>query len=204
MTQDTGLPDAFAGRRRSVVEALRSHPIIAAVRDLRALPYALSTPIQVVFLMTGDIFTIGDAVGSVQKAGKTAVVHIDLLKGLAMDREGMLFVARSVRPNGVVSTKLQLLQSARKAGLATVQHLFLIDTHAFETGVQHIRQFRPDVVEVMPGLMPRVVRDLSQEIDVPIVAAGLIRSFAEVREALDAGAVAAVVGFQDLWALKLT
>jgi glycerol uptake operon antiterminator len=190
--------------RGPVLESIRSHPIIAAVRDLRTLPHALSTPVQVIFLMTGDIFTIGDAVASIRAADKTAILHIDLLKGLATDREGMLFVAQNVKPDGVVSTKQQLLHAARRVGLLTVQHLFLIDTQAFETGIQHVHQFGPDVVEVMPGLMPRVVRDLTRRIDVPLVAAGLIRSFAEVREVLEAGAVAAVVGYQELWNLTLS
>jgi glycerol uptake operon antiterminator len=58
-------------------------------------------------------------------------------------------------------------------------------------------------IELMPGLMPRVIRDLKQATDKPILAAGLIKSVAEVQTALDAGATAAVVGKQELWDLEL-
>lgn len=187
--------------RDDILSAIRAHPIIAAVRQPESLDHALAAPPGVIFLMTGDILTVQETVERIRDAGKRVMVHVDLLKGLAADREGILYLAKEIRPDGVVSTRIHLLQSARKAGLLTVQHLFMIDTHALETGVSHVRQFGPDIVEVMPGLMPRVVRDLSRMVDQPIVAAGLITSFAEVEAVIDAGATAAVASREELWDL---
>ena len=193
-----------ADTRQDILSAIRGHPIIAAVRQPESLDHALAAPLGVIFLMTGDILTVRKTVERIRDAGKRVMVHVDLLKGLAADREGILYLATEVKPDGIVSTRSHLLQSARKAGLLTVQHLFVIDTHALETGVNHVRQFGPDIVEIMPGLMPRVVRDLSRMVDQPIVAAGLITNFAEVQAVIDAGATAVVVSHEQLWDLTLT
>jgi len=184
-------------------ESLAAHPIIAAVRDLSLIRVAIESPVKVVFLMTGDALSVGDAIRDLQRSGKTVIVHIDLVKGMAADKEAVQFIAKTSPPDGIVSTKLQILQATRKAGLSAVQQLFLIDTQAFQTGVRHVSEFRPDAIEVMPGLMPRVIRDVHAVADAPIIAAGLIKSYGEVREALDAGAVSAVVGAHELWGLDL-
>jgi len=192
-----------SSRQSSIVARLEEHPIIAAVRDLDDVGRAIASPVRVIFLMTGDIFTVEATVRDFRAADKAVVVHIDLLKGLASDKEGILYLCEVIKPDGMVSTKSHLLQTAQKVGLATIQHLFVIDTQAFDTGLRHVREFNADAIELMPGLMPRVIRDLKQATDKPILAAGLIKSFAEVQTALDAGATAAVVGKRELWELEL-
>lgn len=183
--------------------AISAHPIIAAVRDLNHLADAIESPVRVVFLMTGEILSVGDAIRELQKAGKCVVVHVDLIRGLSSDKEAVRFLARTAAPDAVVSTKLQLLQATRKEGIAAVQQLFMIDTQAFHTSVRHVSEFRPDAIEIMPGLMPRVIADLASEVGIPVIAAGLIKSYSEVQSAIDAGAVAAVVGDRTLWPLAL-
>ncbi|MNI99461.1 Glycerol-3-phosphate responsive antiterminator [compost metagenome] len=62
-----------------------------------------------------------------------------------------------------------------------------------------IRQNQPDAIEVMPGLIPRVIRELRQELDTPIIAGGLIKHPEEVEAALNAGALAVSAGNKGLW-----
>ena len=52
------------------------------------------------------------------------------------------------------------------------------------------RQFRPDVVEILPGAMPKVLRQLTAFSPVPVIAGGLIHDKEDVIAALDAGAAA--------------
>jgi len=182
---------------------LRAHPIVAAVRELSLVREALESPVRVVFLMTGDALSVGPAISDLHDAGKQVVVHIDLVRGVAPDREGVQFLARTARPDAIVSTKLHVLQAARRENLQTVLHLFLIDTQAFNTGIRHVEDFGPDAIEVMPGLMPRVISDLGAAVNPPILAAGLIKTYAEAQQAINAGAVAAIVGAHRLWGLWL-
>ncbi|MEW9670600.1 glycerol-3-phosphate responsive antiterminator [Ammoniphilus sp. 3BR4] len=182
-----------------VNELLEMNPVIAAVRDVAQMEMALQSPVEVIFLMTGDIFSVRPCVEKTKDYGKSIFLHIDLIKGVANDKEGIKYLAREVKPNGVVTTKNHLIQAAKREGLIAVQHLFLIDTHAFDSGIRNVLELQPDAVELMPGLMPRVIREFSEAVTYPIITAGLIKDKREIQEALNAGARGVAVGTRELW-----
>lgn len=182
---------------------VKNNPIIAAVRDVNLIEKAVLSPVETIFLMTGDIFSIERCVETSRKHNKSIFIHVDLIKGIANDREGIKYLAKKVKPDGIVSTKNQLIQAAKKEGILTVQHLFMIDTHAYENGFRNISDIKPDAIEIMPGLMPRVIREFHEKIDCPIITAGLIRHPDEVREVVEAGAHGVAIGEPELWDLRL-
>ena len=55
---------------------------------------------------------------------------------------------------------------------------------------RHFSQESADLVEVLPGLMPKIIRRLCQSTGKPIIAGGLISDKEDVTGALSAGAVA--------------
>lgn len=60
-------------------DALDNSPIIAAIKDMAGLKKCLTCDSQVIFILFGDICNIADIVDKVKAAGKTAMVHIDLI-----------------------------------------------------------------------------------------------------------------------------
>lgn len=179
------------------------NPIIAAVRDIKRMEEAGKSPIECIFLMTGDILTIEDCVKTARSYKKSIFLHVDLIKGVANDTEGVKYIAQRVKPDGIVSTKSHLIRMAKKEGLFAVQHFFLIDTHAYETSIRSILETEPDAIEIMPGLMPRVIADIKIKTEYPIVAAGLVKSRREAKKVIDAGAHAVAIGEPELWTLNL-
>jgi glycerol uptake operon antiterminator len=175
------------------------NPIIAALRRAEDLEAALSSDIDCVFLMFGDINGCGAAVSLLKDAGKSVYVHIDLIKGLSSDREAVEFVAKRSFPEGVVTTKGHLIKEIRKFGMKAVHQLFMIDTQAFQTGVKSVLASSPDIVEIMPGLMPRVIREWKAECAAPLVVAGLVKSRDEIDMMLGSGCDAVAVGDARLW-----
>jgi glycerol uptake operon antiterminator len=180
---------------------IKNNPIIAAVRDVSLMEKAVLSPVETIFLMTGDIFSIEHCVEMSRKYNKSIFLHVDLIKGIANDREGIKYLSKKVMPDGIVSTKNQLIQAAKKEGLLTVQHLFMLDTQAFENGVRNFSNVKPDAIEIMPGLMPRVIREFREKIDCPIITAGLIKHPNEIREAVEAGTHGVAIGDPALWNL---
>lgn len=65
------------------LDALEVSPVIAAVKDDEGVDACLKSESQVVFILYGDICTIPEIVFKVKAAGKLAVVHLDLIHGLA-------------------------------------------------------------------------------------------------------------------------
>lgn len=178
---------------------LRGAPVIAAVRGQEALERAVRSPVRVVFLLGGDPFTLPGRVAMAQDAGKLAFVHLDLVEGISRDAAGVQWIARSIRPTGVLSTRAPLLKAASGEGLLTVLRIFMVDASSLATGARMVKGCRPALVEVMPGLVTRAIRRLGEMIDAPVIAGGMLETPEDVRAALEAGALAASTSGETLW-----
>lgn len=173
--------------------------LVAAVRREEDLEAGLACPWPVLFLLIGDLFNAETYVAQAQAAGKKVFLHVDFLAGLGGDPVALRFVAERIKPEGIISTKSHVVKNAKKHGLLAIQRVFLIDTSALEQGIHNIRQSGPDAVEIMPGLIPRVITELAGSISLPIIAGGLIKERSEVEAALQAGASAVSMGNRSLW-----
>ncbi len=176
--------------RSRLLELLADGPVIAAVKDDAGLAAALASDVSVLFLLYGDILTVGDVVRRAHSAGKVVFVHLDLLEGLSSREVAVDFIARNTAADGVISTKAALTKRARELGLVGIQRFFLLDSMAFRNIERHFAQDSSDLIEVLPGLMPKMIRRVAQVTGKPIIAGGLISDKEDVTGALGAGAVA--------------
>lgn len=188
--------------RELLRDALEENPIIAAVKNTEDLQVCCSLEdIKVVFILFGDICSIADIVHRVKSAGKVAVVHIDLIGGLGSKEVAVDFVQKNTMADGIITTKLSLIKRGRELGICTIQRCFLLDSMAYENIRQQQRSVQPDFIEVLPGLMPKVIRKMCQISRVPIIAGGLISDKESVIEALSAGAAAISSTNHEVWRL---
>ena len=157
----------------SFADSLAGNPIIAAVKEPEGLDRALDSDCGVIFLLCGDICTIGPLAARVSGRGKALFIHADLVDGLAGREVAVDFIRENTGAAGIISTKPSLALHNVRRLLAPEQ-----------------RQFRPDVVEILPGAMPKVLRQLTAFSPVPVIAGGLIHDKEDVIAALDAGAAA--------------
>ena len=58
---------------------------------------------------------------------------------------------------------------------------------------------RPDIIEGLPGLMPKVIRKIAKSIRIPVIAGGLISEKEDVMAALDAGAISVSTTNPSVW-----
>lgn len=178
---------------------LVEHQTIAAVQNESDLELALSSEVNIIFLMVGSIMNVKPMVDRIKEAGKHVFLHMEFIEGIAADRSGVAFVAQHIKPTGIISTRTHLIRMAKEMNLMAIQRTFLIDHNAVTKGIKAIDQCMPDAVEVMPGLMPRVIRLMTELTPLPIIAGGLIGNRQEIDDALEAGALAVSCGKKDLW-----
>ena len=96
------------------LEVLRESPVIAAVREMRDLEYALSKKIRVIFLLAGDIFNLIDIERSMRAEGNLFLLHLDLIRGIARDQVGITYLKKSFGIDGIISTHSNIIQYAKK------------------------------------------------------------------------------------------
>jgi len=126
---------------------------------------------------------------------------MDLIDGLAAREAGVDFIKTQTRADGIISTKASLIRYAHQLGLLTIQRYFLLDSRGMENILASRQHSSADFLEVLPGVMPKIIHQLVRECDKPIIAGGLIRDKEDVVGALSAGAVAISSTNPDVWFL---
>lgn len=182
-------------------EAVENTPIIPAVKDEQSLQECLKGDSSVVFILYGDICSIADIVEQIKARGKLAMVHMDLIAGLGSREISVDYIRRATRADGIITTKPLLVKRARELGLATVLRFFIIDSMALANLARQTKEAKPDCIEVLPGVMPKVIRRIVKDNRIPLIAGGLISDKEDVCNALDAGAVAVSSTNREIWFL---
>ena len=58
---------------------------------------------------------------------------------------------------------------------------------AYENIEKQIKAARPDIIEILPALMPKVVKRICGLTRIPVIAGGLVSEKEDIMELLDAG-----------------
>lgn len=178
---------------------MNPYPVIASITETDQIAKALTSDVKRVILMTGSITNLKQIIGQLHEADKQVYVHTEMVSGIGRDAAAIQYVAEVFRADGIVTTKSNAVAAARQAGMASIQRIFAIDSAAVETAIRMINTCKPDEVELMPGLMPRVIRHLKQRITQPLIVGGLIRHEEEIIQAIENGADFVSIGHEQFW-----
>lgn len=183
----------------SLPQLLEEHPVVASVKDEAGLRAVLRTDCKVVFLLYGSLLDLPDIVASLKADGRVVLVNVDLLEGFAGKEIVVRYVKERTAADGILSSKAFMVRAAREAGLFAVHRFFLIDSLSYRNLVPQLRSSKADCVEILPGCMPRVISWVVADIDVPLIAGGLVCDRDDVFAALKAGAAAIASSNTDVW-----
>ena len=104
-------------------------------------------------------------------------------------------------PDGIISTHPNLIRHAHTLGLLTIQRAFVLDSLSLDTLFSQQSLCQPDFIEVLPGIMPPIITEISQKTQTPLIAGGLIRTKQDVLSAMNAGAAAVSTSARSVWKL---
>ncbi|NLU23904.1 MAG: glycerol-3-phosphate responsive antiterminator [Clostridiales bacterium] len=184
--------------RHQMLSILERNPVIASVKDVALLPAALSSPCEVLFLLCGDVCNIGQLVEQIHAAGKYVIVHADLVQGLSQKEIAADFLLQC-KADGIISTRPNLIRRGRELSLLTVLRVFAIDSKAVSNLTKERDMALPDVVEVLPGILPRVIARISASLHIPVIAGGLVEEKEDIVSALSSGALCVSTTHEALW-----
>ncbi|MFP3156397.1 glycerol-3-phosphate responsive antiterminator [Lachnospiraceae bacterium ZAX-1] len=181
------------------MESTEICPVIAAVKNEEWLEACLKSDCQIVYLLYGDICNVADIVERIAKTGKKAIVHIDLIAGLAVKEICVDFIKKYTKADGIISMKASLIKRAKELNLFAIQRFFMMDFITFQNIKKYVKSTDPDVVEFLPSGLPKIIGYLLEDIDKPIVVSGLIMDKEDVMGALKSGAIAISTTNRALW-----
>ena len=145
------------------MEEFEDCPVIAAIKDEEGLRKCIHSEIQIVFVLYGDICSIGDIVSQLKKAGKTVMVHLDLITGLSSREIAVTYLKSVTHADGIICTKPAVIRQAKEEGLFAIMRFFVIDSIAFDSIERQTESVHPDMIEVLPGVMPKVIRRICRK-----------------------------------------
>lgn len=180
--------------------ALKNKPVITSLVADEALEPLLKTSSNIAFILAGDIFSVEKKVEKIKEAGKLAFVHFDLIAGIGKDQMGVRYLAEKIGADGVVTTRSNIILAGKRHGMLTVQRLFAFDSVSIDNGIKVIKSTQPDAIEVLPGMViPRIIQRIHKELDLPVIAGGLITDLQDLEAALDCGAIGISTSAKKLW-----
>lgn len=184
---------------KPVRELLLDSPVIAAVKDDFGLQKALDSDCQVIFLLYGSIISIDTLVHRIHLRNKICFVHIDLVDGLSNREVAVDGLVKLCNPDGIISTRATHIRRAQQLGLLAVQRAFILDSMALKNLLSQLDANTADFIEILPGIIPGVISEITQKTGIPLIAGGLIRSKQDVIQALQAGVIAVSTSCQTVW-----
>lgn len=181
-----------------IMEMILANSVIAAVRSRESFDEAVKSGSELIFDLAPDISDIAEKAKCCHAAGKKLFIHLDLASGIGKDKSGIDYV-KNMGVDGIISTRANIIKLAREASLHTVQRFFAVDSQSVATAAESRKNSKADMIEIMPGVIPKVISDLRKLVSVPIIAGGLIESEAEIKSVIAAGAAAVSTGKASLW-----
>ncbi len=184
--------------RQKLYDALAENPIIVAAKNEEEYEAAMNADSEVVFLLFGRVENLADLVSGLKDLGKIVFVHLDLIQGLGNHEEAVPFIKKYTGADGIISTKIDVIKRAKAMSFDTVYRIFAIDSKGLLNQPAHLKDYA-DCVEIMPGLMPKIIKQMSKSLKIPVIAGGLISEKEDVVAALDAGAIAISSTNRKVW-----
>lgn len=181
-------------------DAIADAPIIAAVKDHEGLEACLvHDNIQVVFLLFGDILSLEESVKRIHEVGKIVIVHLDFISGLQCAKDiSVDYIKNTTGADGIITTHPNCIKRAKELGMYTVLRAFVLDSIALQN-VAKLASYEPDFIEILPGIMPKIIEKIHGMTDVPLLAGGLISEKEDVIAVLHAGAVGISATKRQVW-----
>jgi len=152
-----------------------------------------------VFLLTGHIGVVKSYVELFLERQLPVFLHLEKIGGLSTDIHGLDYLAKVIRPTGIITTKTNVVKNAKKLGLLTIQRFFLVDTEGLENIAKSLNQIEPDVVELMPARIPEMIGKVKSFTALPVITGGLLFERSQALECLHHGAAAITSSKPELW-----
>lgn len=187
--------------KKEFKEALEDSPIIAAIKDDTGLQKCIDSDSRIIFILYGDIVSIADIVHTIKESGKLAMVHLDLITGLSSKEIAVDFLKKYTEADGIITTKPTLIKRAKELGFYTILRLFIIDSMAYENIERQTKNAKPDLIEVLPALMPKIVSKICRISSTPVIAGGLVSDKEDIMALLQAGVTSISSTNEDVWFL---
>lgn len=180
-----------------------TNPIIASIKDPKNIDIALNSSCKNIFLSSGNIFNLKEISNKVNSKQKGLFIYVDNIDGFSKDTWGLEYIVKNINLNGIISSKPNLINLSKSMGVFTIYNMHILDTYSLNRCLQSIIEERPHALEILPGIMPSVIKSIVDKTKIPLISSGLIKTRKDILNCLDAGAIAVSSSNPAIWNTKV-
>ena len=182
-----------------IKEILARNPVIPAIKNKINLEEACSCESEIVFVIMSTLSNIDEIITSLKENNKIVFVHVDMIEGLSSSNYSVEYIMKNTKADGIITTKHSIVNFAKKNDICVIQRFFILDSFSFKKTITHVRENKPDAIEVLPGVMPKIIKRVCNLLNLPIITGGLIDEKDDIINALNAGAEGISTTDKGLW-----
>lgn len=183
----------------NIKEILERNPIIPAIKNENGLKEAKECGSEIVFVIMSNLMNIKNIVESLKESGKIVFVHVDMIEGLSSSNYVVDYLMEYTKADGIITTKHNIVAFAKKNNICVIQRFFILDSFSFKNTITHIRENKPNAVEILPGVMPKIIKRICNLVNIPVITGGLIDEKEDIINALNSGAEGISTTDMELW-----
>jgi glycerol uptake operon antiterminator len=183
----------------SMINLFYDNPVFGAIKNDKELELVLKSECRIVFILYGNLCTIAQIVKRIKESNKIAFVHVDMLEGTSSKDVVVHFLKATTDVDGVISTKISMVKAAKAQGLTAIHRMFVLDSLSLSNLMRQISLSQPDFIEILPGVMTKIIKQVVAGTKTPVIASGLICTKEDIIGALDAGACGVSSTCKEVW-----
>ncbi|EMG26716.1 glycerol uptake responsive antiterminator [Listeria fleischmannii 1991] len=180
-------------------ELFDGQKIIPAAHNQRDIEKISALDVSYMVMLETHVAQVKSLVQFAKSTGKKVLLHADLINGLKNDDYAIDFICQEIRPDGIISTRGNVILKAKQHKVLAIQRLFMIDSSAYSKGMALVEKVQPDAIELLPGILPEQIAKMDTCLQIPIIAGGLIERSSQIDAVLAAGATAITTSNKELW-----
>ncbi|MGO3751567.1 MAG: glycerol-3-phosphate responsive antiterminator [Peptoniphilaceae bacterium] len=161
--------------KNKLKEKLEINPLIIAITNDKTYELALTSNIEIVFLLQGTISDLRAKVMKLLDRGKIPFVHIDMILGITSSATVVEYIADTFnRKVGIITTKPNLIKIANQENIRVIHRVFMVDSKSKKIFLQNIMgNINPDAVEIMPAQVMKVIKEVKENVPKMTLIAGV-------------------------------
>lgn len=175
--------------------------ILPAISNYKDLNKFIGSTNLFCILMDFQLAELASVIHELKQHRKKVLIHIDLIKGLTPNEFGAIYLIQNLKVDGIISTKPQVLLTAKKRNVIAIQRIFLKDSLSLEKSLLVVEKLQPDYLEILPALSTSVLTRIISKSKQKVLCGGLIQSYDEIISCLDNGAIGVTTSNNEFWNL---
>ena len=173
--------------------------IVPAIFNHKKLADFINSDLTYGILMNFQLAQLEDLIKQMKQNNKKVLIHSELIKGLASDEYGAIYLIQALKVDGIISSKPKVIETCKKRGVIGIYRFFVKDTISLKQSIDIGKRLKPQYVEILPAKCYELNPEIKSQFHCDVLMGGLIKDTDLIDRCFIKGAFAVTTSDTELW-----